>query len=95
MFDTIEDEDGILTIRLRKTLSPSTAEKFASLFKTSWYEPKGIIGVQTNKLYKAVERFLIAKYLEEGRLTYEEIREMNLRKKIKKNYNKYVNMLLY
>lgn len=91
--EIIDTQEFPLTVRLQQDLSPETVKQLTELFKTSWYEPRGIHGVQTDKMEKALERFLIAHYLEEGRLSYEDIRELKLRKKLEKDQGKYEKLL--
>lgn len=91
--EVVDSEEFPVTVRLKQDLSPKTIQKMSELFKTSWYEPRGIHGIQTTKIQKALERFLIAHYLEEGRLSYHDILELNLKKKLEKDRNKYEELL--
>lgn len=91
--EIIEGDEFPVIVRLKQKLSHRTIQKMSELFRTSWYEYRGIHGVQTTKIEKALERFLIAHYLEEDRLSYEEIKGLELKKKLKKNRTQYEKLI--
>jgi len=86
-------KDFLLTVRVEQKLSSKTIKHMNKLFKSSWYEPRGIHGVQTDTMEKALERFLIAHHLNEGKLSYEEIRNLNLKDKLEKDRAKFEKLI--
>ena len=96
IYETVEvtnDKEFPITVRFKQKLSPQTVDKLKELFKSSWYEPKGIHGVQTDSVEKALERLVVAHFLEEGKRSYEEIKQLKLGKQIKENRSKFETLI--